>query len=270
VPVLVLDGEELRGAKQNRVLNTTVLIAAHSSMAIPVSCVERGRWHDESGLRFSESGHRYSHGVRRAAQMSVDASVRSFAGPSSDQGAVWCAVDELQHARGVESGTSAMRDVFEAYEAELAHISGVFAIQDGQVGLVAMRGGAVLGMDALSRPESYALLHDKLVRSYAIEVASDAPIAHVDGSIARAFLDKLAACTTEEFPAEGLGENLRMSSEGVMGTALTYGGSVLHLAAFAMNGDRPDRDRDGSGFTDGPLRGWRGRRGGVGGSETIY
>lgn len=41
--VLVLDGEELIGAKQNRVANTTVLISAGASVVLPVSCVERGR-----------------------------------------------------------------------------------------------------------------------------------------------------------------------------------------------------------------------------------
>src|SRR5687767_4166108 len=35
-PVLLLDGEELIGAKQNRVLNTTVLVAAHTTIRIPV------------------------------------------------------------------------------------------------------------------------------------------------------------------------------------------------------------------------------------------
>ena len=42
--ILVLDGEELRGAKQNRVLNTTILIGKHSSLVVPVSCTEQGRW----------------------------------------------------------------------------------------------------------------------------------------------------------------------------------------------------------------------------------
>ena len=44
VRVLFLEGEELIGAKQNRILNTSVLVAAHTKVKIPVSCVERGRW----------------------------------------------------------------------------------------------------------------------------------------------------------------------------------------------------------------------------------
>jgi len=42
--VLILDGEELVGAKQNRIVNTTILIAAGATVVIPVSCVEQGRW----------------------------------------------------------------------------------------------------------------------------------------------------------------------------------------------------------------------------------
>ena len=42
--VLLYDGEELVGAKQNRILNVSVLVEAKSTLTIPVSCVEQGRW----------------------------------------------------------------------------------------------------------------------------------------------------------------------------------------------------------------------------------
>src|SRR5437899_110069 len=46
--VLLLDGEELLGAKQNRVVNLTILAPPVRSTVIPVSCVESGRWHHVS------------------------------------------------------------------------------------------------------------------------------------------------------------------------------------------------------------------------------
>src|SRR6516164_5513335 len=39
-PVLLVDGQELIGAKQNRVVNLTILAPAKSMIVIPVSCVE--------------------------------------------------------------------------------------------------------------------------------------------------------------------------------------------------------------------------------------
>ena len=44
LPLLIVDGEELVGAKQNRVANLTMLIPAEKATDIPVSCVEAGRW----------------------------------------------------------------------------------------------------------------------------------------------------------------------------------------------------------------------------------
>src|SRR4051812_26757136 len=42
--VLLFEGEELVGAKQNRVLERTILVHANAKVPVPVNCVERGRW----------------------------------------------------------------------------------------------------------------------------------------------------------------------------------------------------------------------------------
>jgi len=62
--VLLLDGEELVGAKQNRVLNTTIIAAGHQTVEIPVSCVEQGRWAYRSKT-FRSSGRSLYASVRR-------------------------------------------------------------------------------------------------------------------------------------------------------------------------------------------------------------
>src|SRR5260370_31087384 len=55
IRVLFLEGEELVGAKQNRILNTSVLFPAKSKIKIPVSCVGQGRWAYTS-RRFGSGG----------------------------------------------------------------------------------------------------------------------------------------------------------------------------------------------------------------------
>ena len=62
--VLLYDGAELVGAKQNRILNVTVLVAAGSTLRIPVSCTEQGRWRSVS-KSFSPAPHIVNAELRR-------------------------------------------------------------------------------------------------------------------------------------------------------------------------------------------------------------
>src|SRR3954454_7317319 len=83
--VLLYDGEELVGAKQNRILNVTVLVPAQSEIRIPVSCVEEGRWSARSE-NFAAARHAAYPELRRrkAERLSRDPMALGAA-----QGEVW-------------------------------------------------------------------------------------------------------------------------------------------------------------------------------------
>ncbi len=66
--VLILDGDILIGAKQNRSVTTTIIIGKKTSTVINVNCVEQGRWSYKG--RFFSAGERPVYSALRAAKAS--------------------------------------------------------------------------------------------------------------------------------------------------------------------------------------------------------
>src|SRR5262249_13231463 len=87
-PVFLMAGEHLVGARQNRILNTDVLVAARSELVIPVSCVEAGRW-GYTSPRFASGGTLPHGALRRLLSGHVHDSYARGAGAASRQGEVW-------------------------------------------------------------------------------------------------------------------------------------------------------------------------------------
>jgi hypothetical protein len=106
--VLLLDGEELVGAKQNRILNTSVLLPPRAEAKIPVSCVEEGRWRHTS--RAFRSGSYSPSRLRARKSRDVGRNLRERGEARSDQGAVWEEVAASMAESGAESDTMAMHD----------------------------------------------------------------------------------------------------------------------------------------------------------------
>ena len=88
--VLLYDGEELVGAKQNRILNVSVLVEAKSALRIPVSCVEQGRWSRVS--RSFLPGSHVSHAQLRRRKLEAQAAQPLARGVAQSE--VWDAVHE--------------------------------------------------------------------------------------------------------------------------------------------------------------------------------
>lgn len=237
-PVLLLDGEELAGAKQNRVLNTTILVGTHTEVIIPVSCTEQGRWSYVSP-HFQESHSVAPPRVRRASQRTVNASLAREMTFRADQGEVWAGVSSMAADAGVHSETGAMRDVFQARMSDLDTLLLQFSIQPGQLGLLAIAGDGVLGFDLVSRSDVYAVLHTKLARSYAMDalLSNLKPATRAAVELAKEFL--LATSSTEEksYKSVGHGYDYRYTGEGTVGSAIAFRKEVVHTAFFAVPRD---------------------------------
>lgn len=233
MPVLILEGDELIGAKQNRVVNSSVLVAAASELVLPVSCVERGRWSRRS--RDFSSGSATPHlSLRHLKSRSVHASLRRGRGHRSDQGAVWEEVDRLASLHDSPSPTDALQDTRAGLSERLA-VFGTLSeeIPERTRGVVVAIGDRPVALEVLAGPRSFAKVLPKRLAGYALEALEhegDSTLS--DSSTVTRFLADVAAARREEHPAAGEGIDVRFEGEGLAGYALCGNGSVLHAAAF--------------------------------------
>jgi len=234
-PVLLLDGEELLGAKQNRAINLTILAPAKQVIAIPVSCVEAGRWHMKSE-DFRPAAHFfYSRGrASRAAQ--VTASMAASGLRLSDQGAVWADIAAKMERLGAESPTAAMSAIYEAQAASVDAYVRAFHWTEGQVGMVFAIGANEFGLDLLDRPDSMRKVFPKLLRSYALDAVELPRSATVGKAQVDDFLVHVTRTAAMEHRAIGLGKDVRLTGGRVSGAGLWAEQHFLHLCAFTTNG----------------------------------
>ncbi len=229
--VLLYDGEELVGAKQNRILNLTVLVGAKTTVEIPVTCVEEGRWSARSAV-FGAAGHiSHSHLRRRKAEMLA---ARPLARGVA-QGEVWDEVRSKAARMGVESRTHANSDTFEAHSSHLLELEQAFPIAPGQCGaLLAL--GDILCLDWVSRPDAFVRLWPKLRRGYLLDALEALDNPATPQTMIDAFVARVIAAPATRQPSTALGEDLRLRGAGVIGSGLELGGELVQLSAFTSHG----------------------------------
>jgi len=238
-PILLIDGEALGGAKQNRVVNASILIKELCETRIPVSGTEPGRW-SYSSRTLNESDHVMAHSARARKACSVRDSLEEAGVYRSDQREIWETIAKLEAKAGAVSPTCAMSDVFKAQAAELRRCLEAFPCVPAQVGLLAIIDGQVAGMDVVSLASAYAELHAKLVRGYALPalLESRPRAATPDTAAVRGgeFLAEIRTAAARPFPSVGYGTDVRFKARGLAGSALVHDGEVIHAAFFRLNG----------------------------------
>jgi hypothetical protein len=245
VPVLILDGEELVGAKQNRTVNLTVLAPAKKTIKIPVSCVEAGRWHAQS-KHFAPADHHHFALGRAAKVASVSHSLRCAGRRESDQQRVWADISAKAGRMDAASATQAVDEIFNRHRGKVEDYVAAFSPEPSQTGALFAIGSKIVGLDLFDRRATLAAVLPKLIRSYAIDAmeSSNGGGEGATAEDAQSFLDRIAETEIEAYDAVGLGSDLRLRGPNLVGGGLAVDGELIHLAAFRMEHEGEDEHDD--------------------------
>ena len=232
LPVYLMAGEVLGGAKQDRMVSDDVLLPPRSRTEIAVFCVEHGRWTD--GREFKSGGF--------IAPMRV----RGRAAATKSQQEVWDSVSETQSGLGAPPGSLAtvpqspgVQAKIKPYRERLLPLPK----QSGDIcGVVVAYGGEWLAADVFYEPSLFHRLWPKLLDSYLTDVSSRPNYRGAPRTIKEAeeFLGQLYWANRTPLSTPGQGRRVELHSDYIFGSALIVQPSVVHLEAFP---GRPDSVR---------------------------
>ncbi len=234
--VLVLEGDTLVGCRQNRMVAWTVLVAAGGAAPVSVGCMERGRW-STGGRHFAAGEMTVDPHLRRRTKREANATAAGPGGPRLDQGRAWSDIDGKLKEWSVASASadyhSGLANRAETSRRRVRELQPV----PGQVGVVALHDGRLLGLEVVGHPDTWRALAGRVLPSYVLGAESarrDPEFQRVPAlPDAAAWLAALARSAVEQRRAAGKGIDLVLGGDGVSGSCLWEGGAVRHMAVFA-------------------------------------
>ena len=249
LPVFILDGEQLLGVKQNRIVNLSLMVPPKSEMVIPVTCVERGRWshqsHESHQPHQSRQSHRYDpcrpsenvmYAEARASKMAqvTDSMARgtTVQYKRADQGAVWSSIDAKSRRMRSHSSTDAMETVFRDHATRLETFVKRLTPVEHQVGAIFVARGVECGVELFDSVSTWTASMARLVRSWAMDAIDDQRLEQVGRRKRVDLIDRLCSGRWKTSPALGLGWDARLHEKGLTAGALLVEEQLVHVAAF--------------------------------------
>ena len=238
--VLIVDGTELVGAKQNRIVNASFLIPPESVTRIPVSCVEQGRW-GYKGREFGASKHFSPHRIRRGNAEFHKTTLEQNRGYATEQGKVWAHVADMSHQMAAPTMTGAMNDVLEQREGSIEEYRKGISLDGAGTGAAFFVNGIFQGIELFDREATFGKMFPKLLSGVAVEAmmaqgqklsARRAKTPEETMKYVSRILAEVSKSLFEKFEPVGMGEDWRYDGKRSFGKALHYGADLIHFSAF--------------------------------------
>ena len=232
-PLVLIDGEEVVGGDQNRIVNLTSVIAPKSQTNIAVSCTERGRWGYKS--EFKSSPHIADYNTRRSKAVALFKK-------RPVQGEVWASIDRLENNHSFKSRTSAMSESYENQKANLEEMLQSFSIADGQNGILVIVNGEIVGFEILLNPQVYRDFHEKILKSYLIDTEVKTTEFTINVDEARDIIQNALDSKFKPKETPTMEKSYEFENDDGLGTLYTYENEIVHLSYFKKDekGNAPD------------------------------
>ena len=237
--IFFLDGDILVGAKQNRVLNTSVFVAPNSKINLPVSCVEQGRWRSISE-KFSSSDY-ISPDILRAKKLkAVTKNLKQGRGHFADQGEVWDTV--LNYSMNLEafSESSDLTEVMNIKRESLDSFIKQFPLNKSANALAIFTDNSPLSIDLFNRTDIFQEYYPKRLRSAATEVFN---LKEKENTITEAeakfktlnLFDQLETMESSLHNGVGVGTEKRWDSDNIVAMELKYMEHLIHFTLLNLD-----------------------------------
>jgi hypothetical protein len=143
---------------------------------------------------------------------------------------VWEEVADKAERLGVESPTRAQADISRARPTP-GVVRNSFALVPGQSGaLLAL--GERFCLDYVSRPDAFARLYPKLLEGYLLDAREHNGETRGDVD---AFLERTLEAPRSRRSSAGLGEDVRLAADNLVGSGLELDGELIQVCAFSSD-----------------------------------
>jgi hypothetical protein len=227
-PALFVEGEELKGAKQNRVLGASVLVAGRSRTRIPVCCVQRGKW--QYSTRQFGAGSCCPPTLRRLLKQAGHGNPASGSLLGS-QTAVWREIRRKHQATGTRSEKENMSDALESRRETVEDLRRNLPYVEGASGMAVAIGTGIVSVDVFDKTTTCRKLWGRFVEGLLLDAleVGDAGC-QADGNDILVRLYRMNSVRWQEVATVGLGEGFRARDDRALATALVVDGALVHLS----------------------------------------
>lgn len=199
--IFILSGDVITGGNQDRVFAHHEVILPASIKNAEVFCVERGRsFYYDSTASETEKKVAAFKGYYNVASPEVRRAIQS----SGDQHQVWAAVERVTLANNAGSSTDAYAGLEQGNadktkrDACLQFFQGKLIDRPNVVGMVAVCGESVIGVDIFGHPDLFQRQYNALLHGYVAELALKGKGASISE---KAALDAFAVVSAHAAPA---------------------------------------------------------------------